>query len=317
MITKHIGIGTQKRIFLIVLMSVVLCSLVFYNIIPVQANLTSSIPPMVTAQKMIVNATVIQVDGDFQVNVDAEYQMHTIYGLGDSYVTQNWGFGLMVDPSPYVTVTVTQDTLEAHYPIPSNASNISVKINGFETEWWQDKGKFHLFGENIPQINWTISPVPRDFSVRVHYEEPISKTIEAYDYLGDYAFILPLFGRFGCSNISYPLYDWAGYSSTEYNIRIDSTISQVGTYSINNLGTLTQLNATTSNENGFESVRTTFSHGEEENTGILGAIAVLDSPVDVIESFPIVSLLVAVSAIAAVVLAVGLLVYHKKHKNKP
>jgi hypothetical protein len=77
------------------------------------------------------------------------------------------------------------------------------------------------------------------------------------------------------------------------------------------------LNATTSNENGFESVRTTFSHGEEENTGISGAIAVFDSPVDVIESFPIVSLLVAVSAIAAVVLAVGLLVYHKKHKNKP
>jgi hypothetical protein len=42
---------------------------------------------------------------------------------------------------------------------------------------------------------------------------------------------------------------------------------------------------------------------------------VFDSPVDMIESFPIVSLLVAVSAIAAVVMAVGLLVYRKKHRQ--
>ena len=224
--------------------------------------------------------------------------------------------GLLVDPSPYLKVIVTQNTLEAHLPIPINATSISLKIDNKETLWQLDKGHYHLCGENLPQINWTILPVPQDFNMTIHYELPISKTIEAYSYLGDYAFTLPVFGRFGCSNISYPLYDWAGYSSTDYSIRIESTIPQIGTYSINNRGTLTQLNVTTSNENGFEIVRTTFSHGTEESTSISGAVAVFDSPVDVTESFPNVSLLVGVSAFAFVIVVAGLLVYFKKHKHK-
>jgi hypothetical protein len=150
----------------------------------------------------------------------------------------------------------------------------------------------------------------------VHYEQPISKTMESYNYLGDYAFSLPLFGRFGCSNISYPLYDWAGHSPTEYNIHIESTISQIDTYSINNDGTLTQLNVTTSNENGFESVRTTFSHRTGEGTGISGAVAVFDSPTGETGSFSNVSLLVGVSTFTAVALVtVGSLIFHKKHKR--
>ena len=202
------------------------------------------------------------------------------------------------------------------YELSIVVSNCPYLLDNKETLWQLKKGPYHLLGENLPQVNWTISPVPQDFDMTVHYEKLISKTIEAYSYLGDYAFTLPVFGRFGCSNISYPLYDWAGYSSTEYTIRIDSTIYQIGTYSIDNRGALTSLNATTSNENGFEIVRTTFSQGEAEDTGISGAVAVFDSPVDVTENFPNLSLLVIVSAIAAVIVVAGLLVYHKKHKHQ-
>jgi len=289
-------------------MFVVICTLGFNNIFLVQANLTSSIPPKVTAPKINVNATVIQVDGEFQVNVDAEYQMHTVYGLGDSYVTQNWGFGLMVDPSPYVTVTVTQDTLEAHYPIPLNASNISVQINGHETEWWQDKGKFHIFGENIPQINWTISSVPRDFSVRVHYEEPISRTTKDYDYLGDYAFTLPLYGRYGCSLLSYPLYDWIGYPPVEYNIQIQSTIPNITVYSINNRGTLNELNATSLDG----TIKTTFTSESGETTVVQGGVAFFNSPLEDKTTFPNI-LVIGVSII--IIVAVALAFRIKKSKT--
>ena len=93
-----------------------------------------------------------------------------------SYLAPNSGMGLIADPSPYVKVIVTQDTLEAHYPIPSDATNISVSVDGKEVKLQTDPhGYFHIFDSNLPEINWTISPVPRDFRVAVHYEATNSK----------------------------------------------------------------------------------------------------------------------------------------------
>ena len=145
-----------------------------------------SVVPKVTVPEMNVNATVSKVDGVLWVEIDAEYQMHTIYGYGDSYVVENSGMGLLADPSPYVTVTVTQDILEAHYPFPFNVTNFSVKVDGEVVEWQEDtNGFFHIFDADLSEINWTVAPVPRDFVVTVHYEQSISKTSEVYEYLGD------------------------------------------------------------------------------------------------------------------------------------
>lgn len=286
------------------------------NVNVAKANpMYTEIPPKVSMPKIMVNASISTVDGRLWVEVNAEYQMHTIYGFGDSYRAQNTGMGLVVDPSPYVTVTVTQDILEAHYPTPSNATNISVKINNKETSWQMEKGQFHLFDDNLPQINWTIAPVPQDFNITVHYEQPISETTEAYSYLGDYAFTLPLYGRYGCSIISFPLYDWAGYPPTEYKLQIESAISNIDTYSINNRGTLTFLNTTTSTENGFEKIKTTFSHGENESTAIQGAVVVFNSSLQKTGNLPDVLTIVAFGVLAAVV-AVGVIIFLRKRKNK-
>ena len=282
----------------------------------VKANpMYTEIPPMVSMPEMNVNATISRVNGLLWAKIDAEYQMHTVYGFGDSYLAQNRGMGLVVDPSPYVTVTVTQDTLEAHYPIPSNATNISVKINDEETDWQQDKGRFHLFDANLPQINWTVSPVPQDFNVTVHYEQPISKTSEAYGYLGDYAFTLPLYGRYGCSIISYPLYDWSGDPVIKYNIQIESAFPKIAAYSIDNRGTLIPLNYTTSTENGVEKMDIAVSQGAEKTTVIQGGVAVFNSPIDETERFPPVFVVAAIGAVVAVI-AVGLVVFLRKRNTK-
>ncbi len=58
----------------------------------------TSIPPKVTVPEMNVNAIISKVDDLFWVKIDAEYQMHTIYGYGDSYLAQNTGMGLIADP---------------------------------------------------------------------------------------------------------------------------------------------------------------------------------------------------------------------------
>jgi hypothetical protein len=271
----------------------------------------SQIPPKVNVPDMNVNATISRGDGTLLVKIDAEYIMHSVYAYGDSYLAQNTGMGLVADPSPFVKVIVTQDTLEAHYPIPSDAANISVSVDGKEVKLQTDShGYFHIFDVNLPEINWTISPVLRDFKVVVHYEQPISKTTEAYAYLGDYTFVLPMYGRYGCSNISYPLYSWYGYPPTEYNIQIEPSFSKMQVYFIDSIGTLTPLNSTSqinSNANriGVEFVR------KENSSSVHGMVVAFNVPAEDTEFLPV-TLFVAVFIIIAVV--IGIRLYLKKGK---
>jgi hypothetical protein len=275
---------------------------------------TYGIPPKVNVPETNINATIFRVDEAFWVKIDAEYKMHAVYALGDSYIAENTGMGLIADPSPYVTVVVTQDTLEAHYPIPFNATKISVRVDGREVELQQDThGYFHLFDANLPEINWTVSPVSRDFDVTVHYEHPISKTSEVFSYLGDYAFTLPLYGRYGCSNISYPLYSWYGYSPNKYSIQIESDLNELQAYSIDTRGTLTPVNHTLIDGEAGR-ITITFSQ-EEESPSVHGAVVVFNVPAEENMTFPTLS--VAAASLAVVALAAaGLLVYHKRNSVK-
>jgi hypothetical protein len=274
---------------------------------------TYGIPPKVNVPETNINATIFRVDEALWVKIDAEYKMHTVYALGDSYIAENTGMGLIADPSPYVTVIVTQDTLEAHYPIPFNTTHISVWLNGEEVESQIDsRGYFHIFDTNLQEINWTVSPVPRDFVVAIHYELPISKTSPTYTYLGDYAFTLPLFGRYGCSNISYPLYSWYGYSPNKYSIQIESDLTELQAYSIDTRGTLTPLNNTLID--GKAGRMTIAFSREEKSPSVHGAVVVFNVPEEETLPFPTVPVAAVSVAVVALVVA-GLLVYHKKHKH--
>jgi hypothetical protein len=299
--------------------TLVLC-VIFLSILSLQAvNIVKGyplgeIPPKVNVPETNVNATIYRVNDTLWVKIDAEYKMHAVYALGDSYIAENTGMGLIADPSPYVTIVVTQDTLQAHYPIPFNSTHISVWLNGEEVESQIDqRGYFHIFDTTLQEINWTVSPVPRDFVVAIHYELPISKTSTAYTYLGDYAFTLPLFGRYGCSNISYPLYSWYGYSPNNYNIQIESNLNELQAYSIDTRGILTQLNHTLID--GKAGRMTIAFSREEESPSVHGAVVVFNVPEEETLPFPAVPFAVASVATVAVV-AAGLLVYFKKRKSK-
>ena len=277
----------------------------------------TSIPPKVTVPEMNVNATISKVNGLFWVAIDAEYQMHTIYGYGDSYIAQNTGMGSIADPSPYVTVTVTQDILEAHYPIPFNVTSLSVNVNGEKAVWQQDsRGFFHIFDSDLLEINWTVAPVPKEFIVAVHYEHPILKIDDVYSYLGDYAFVLPLYGRYGCSNISFPLYSWFGYVPREYNIQIESGFTETEAYSISTRGTLAPLKYTASTEKGVERIE--ISQETEEDTFFHGAVVVFNTPISSYDNPAIPDgyepIFIGIISVLVAVVVIGLLVYFKKRK---
>jgi hypothetical protein len=272
----------------------------------------SEIPPKVNVPEMNVNATISNVAGTLWATIDAEYVMHTVYAYGDSYLVENSGMGLVAHPeSPYLVVTVTQDVLEAHYPIPYDATNISVELNGKKVEVQQDaRGFFHLFDADLTEINWTVFPVLDDFIVSVHYEQPVHRTTENYNYLGDYVVALPLYGRYGCNNISYPLYSWYGYPPNNYNIQIESKPANLQVFSVDTQGALTPLNSTIVDGNG-QWVATLYR--TQESSFIHGAVMVFNAPPDESPQFPVVPAVASIAAVAAIVCVI-LLVF-RKHRN--
>ena len=289
--------------------------IIFPTLDVAEANpMYTQIPPKVTANSISVNATISKVNESLFSIVDLELKMHTVYSYGDSYSAENNGMGLVTDSSPYVTVTVTENMLEAYLPVANNVTDISVKVDNQNVLWQLAKSSFpNLYGQNLPQINWTIQPVPKDFDMIIHYEQPITENSAAYRYLGDYAFLLPVYCRFGCSSISYPLYDLAGYSTPEYNIQVTSEVPEVTVYSIENTGTLTKLNATKLTETGLEKISASFSHSNVEHTVIQGAVAVFnlqsDSPVGYSQ------VLIVIAGVTFAVVVFGVIIYLKKHNR--
>ena len=140
-------------------------------------------------------------------------------------------------------------------PYLLTCENLQVQLDGQDLNWtYKYRGFTHLFDFDLPNINWSISPVPQTFLLSTHYEFTVPKTTQANAYLGTYAFLIPIQSRYGLDSISgnYSGYSWVGWSTNStahVRIKIDSTLSNAHLYSINNLGTLTELNFQLSNDN--------------------------------------------------------------------
>ena len=198
-------------------------------------------PPIISASHTETYCSIFNLDGELWANVDIEYQMKTIYNLGNSFSLPHQG-----------DFKIVTDTVNAHYPVPISAQNISVKINNQEISWqYHNKGFCHIFDSNLPEINWTISPVPKTFTINVHYAQPIPNNIPNSPSIGQYALVLPMIPRFGSTDTpSFHLYSWFDFGTTSSKVSIqagqditllDAYLIKVGSgslseveYSINN-----------------------------------------------------------------------------------
>jgi hypothetical protein len=204
-------------------------------------SIPPDIPVVVTVPDMQINAEISEIDGEFRANVNSTYQTLTVYKYGDSY---NNG-----------SIRIAFNRIDAYYPIPIGSKNVQVQMDGQDLNWtYKYRGFTHLFDFDLPNINWSISPVPQTFLLSTHYEFTVPKTTQANAYLGTYAFLIPIESRYGLDSISgnYSGYSWVGWStnsSADVRIKIDSSLSNAHLYSINNLGTLTELNFQLSNDN--------------------------------------------------------------------
>lgn len=313
----------KRTALAVTLISALLISLVGVQAVKVaKANPgpATQIAPIVSVPEMQVNATISRVNGTLWAKVDAAYSMNTIYAFGDKYQTQNYGFGLMYGPTE-ITVIVAYDRLDAHYPVPLNATSISIKMDSAELDWaYRDRSLFHLFDANLPELHWKISPVARHFSITAHYEHPVPTTDQTYAYLGKYAFLFPLGSRYGLEEVidyAYNDHPWFGNNSTaQFNIQVESSFTNIHAYSIDGYGTLKPLNYTISKENAAERIELTVSEEtptSHETTSSFGVAIVFDEAIETSKPFPI--LTIVAIAILIVVAGVGLLVYFKKRSH--
>lgn len=137
----------KKAIYVAVISLAVLIIGLRVNSASALASMSQNIPPIVSADEVEVNASISRINGELWAKADIEYKMDTIHAFGESYYNSNYG----------ETDNVVTDKLEAHYPIPLSAKNISVVVNDQERDWQMDnKGFCHIFDSNLPEMNWTI-----------------------------------------------------------------------------------------------------------------------------------------------------------------
>ena len=108
-----------------------------------------------------INATISLIDGVLWARVNGTYPFEYPYF-----------------PLPY-------DSLAMDYPVPSDAYNISVKMNETSLDWsYRDKNYSTVIGD-FPMINWTICPVPFpvNFAIDTHYEHPVPLIGGKYTFL--------------------------------------------------------------------------------------------------------------------------------------
>jgi hypothetical protein len=259
-------------------------------------SIPPDIPVIVTVPDMQINAEITQ-SNEVYAKVDSTYQTMTIYKFGDTY---NNG-----------TIRIAFNRIDAYYPIPVGSKNIQVQMDGQDLNWTDRDRDFHLFDSNLPLINWSISPVPQTFSLSTHYESSILETSQTYAYLGSYAFVIPLESRYGLDTISgnYSGYSWVGWStnsSAHVRIKIDPSFSNAYLYSINNLGTLTQVKFQFSNENIVETQIQLIGSSRP-----FGLVVTFDKS----EEEPLSSVLPILIASVIIVLLVAIVLLYRRHRK--
>jgi hypothetical protein len=84
----------------------------------------------------------------------------------------------------YPFTNVGYQTVVMEYPVPTNATNITVKKNGTSLDWVYDTKVYPTVIGDWPMINWTISLAPIEhFQIETHYEHFVPEIDENCTFL--------------------------------------------------------------------------------------------------------------------------------------
>ena len=125
-----------------------------------------------------VNYTVIRENGTLWAKIDGTYPLHVVFEPADTSNLDNASF------------YVTSDELPLVYPTPPGTTNIHVKIDETELDWSNftqiyPSALHHTAIGDWSMINCTITPIPDDFVLKIHYEHPLEAINGTYLFLYD------------------------------------------------------------------------------------------------------------------------------------
>jgi hypothetical protein len=175
------------------------------------------------------------------------------------------------------------------YPMPPNATNIHVKVDGAELEWSNyPYGTHHTAIGDWNMIYCFIESVPERFTLTIHYEHPVEQVNGSHIFLYDL-------------NISPYLSPWSLNSTAYFTIRLDANASNIETYTTETDTIWNPIDHTVTQEGGTQVVAVQMY--SEYAEPLLGDLVILFSDLEIPE-FPGWTLL-ALFMVAVLLLALG------------
>ena len=171
--------------------------------------------PLIAMPVEYINYTITTVNGSLWAKIDGTYPINVLY----------W-----------------QGALPLVYPTPPGTTNISVKMDETELNWnnfteiYPEAVHFTALG-NWPMINCTITPVPEYFTLRIHYEHPVTLINGSHTFLYDL-------------NISPYLSEQSTKSTAHFTIRMEASYTSLYVNAIAIDETVTPINYTTTTADG-------------------------------------------------------------------
>ncbi len=225
------GQRSANLILLIVLSSVLVT---FPNIATVAANPIPFFTLEMTEE--YIDYTISYINGSLWAKVDGTYPLSK---LDIEYQNQLIG----IDNTWFL---FTGDTQSLVYPTPLGTTSITIKVDETELKWSNYTQAFPYALHNTaigdwPMISCTIHPVLDQFTLKIHYEHPITKNNGSYTFLYDL-------------NISPYLSPWSTKSTAHFNIRFETNIKNLKAYTIATNGSTNPVNYTVKKEDAAETV---------------------------------------------------------------
>jgi hypothetical protein len=82
----------------------------------------------------------------------------------------------------YPFENIGYQNISMSYPLPSDATNVSVYVDQKVVSWWYTGQTYASIFGDLPVINWTISPAPSNFTVEVDYEHSVPLYDQNFTY---------------------------------------------------------------------------------------------------------------------------------------
>jgi len=120
----------------------------------------------------------------------------------------------------YPFLNLDYDTVRMDYPLPPNATNVSVKMDETLLDWTYNNKNYSTVIGDWPMINWTISLTPfQNFTIKTYYEHHVP-IID-----GNYTFLYAMgTGRY--------LDTYAKETTAYVNIRMEANYTNLHVYTV-------------------------------------------------------------------------------------